>query len=74
MDENFNHSLKCHHLTSAGFASSRALLTPWSPQVPAPLSQFHGAFLHVVANYVEAYKHSLQLLEALTKIFPPGDA
>ena len=60
------------------------MLTPWSLQVPAPLSQFHGAISPVIANYVskteglvcstiEEHKHSLQLLEALTKICPPGE-
>ena len=41
MDENFNQSLKFHHLTStekSSFASSGTLLTLWSLQVLAHLS------------------------------------
>ena len=85
--DNFRSSRKFHHTTStecSGFASSGALLTLWSPQVPAPLTQYHGAASQVVASYVskteglvcsaiEAHEHTLQLLEALTKIFPPGE-
>ena len=87
MDANFNSSLKFHHVTSAdrsGFASSGALLTPWSPQFPAPLSQSHRVTSPLIASYasktegfvcsaIEAHEHSIQLLEALTKIFSPGE-
>ena len=44
-DAHFNTSLKFHHVTSverSGFASSGALLTPWSQQVPVPLSKVTG--------------------------------
>ena len=82
LDENFNTNLKFHHLTSA--EKSRFASTPWSPPAPAPLSLYHGAISPVVGNYVskteglvcsaiEAHEHSLELLEALTKIFPPGE-
>ena len=86
MDENFNFFLKFHHATTAewGFASTGALLTPRSLQVPAPLSQYHGVTSPLVANLVSkteglvcsaigAHEHSIQLLEALTKIFPLGE-
>ena len=66
------------------FASSMALLTPWSLQVPASLSSYHGVISPLVATYLakteglvssttEVHEHSMQLLEALTKIFPPGE-
>ena len=66
-----------------GFASSGALLTSWSPQVPAPLSRYHGVTSPLITSYasktrilvcsaIEAHKHFIQLLEALTKISSPG--
>ena len=84
LDENFRSSLKFHHATSterSGFASSEALLTPCWLQVPAPLAQYHGVASQVITSFVskteslvcsiiEAHEHTLQLLEALTKIFP----
>ena len=48
MDERFNSSLKFHHVTSAkrlGFASTGALLTPWSLQLPAPSLDTMGCAL-----------------------------
>ena len=44
MDECFRSFLKFYHVTTAersGFASTWTLLTPWSSQVPAPLSWYH---------------------------------
>ena len=87
MDANFNSSLKFHHVTTAersGFAFSGALLTLWLPQVPAPLSRYHGITSPLITSYasktksllcsaIESHEHSFQLLEALTKIFPPGE-
>ena len=84
MDAHYNTSLKFHHVSSAersGFASTGALLTPWSLQVPAPLSRYHEVTYKLITSYaseteslvcsaIEAHEHSMQLLEALTKIFP----
>ena len=83
MDERFRSSLKFHHVTSTerlGFASTGVLLTLWSTQVPAPLSQYHGVVSPLVVQYTNkteslvcsAIEHTIQLLEALSKIFPPG--
>ena len=83
MHESFKSNIKFYHLTSAersGFASTGALLTPWSPQVATPLAQYYGVVSPVIANYVsqteslactaiEAHEHSIQLLEVLTKNF-----
>ena len=71
MDENFNSTLKFHHVTTA------------STMVPAPLSQYHGVTSPLIVNYIskteglvclaiEAHEHSIQLLEALTKYLPSG--
>ena len=68
----------------SGFASTGAFLTPWSSQVPAPLSRYHRVSSPLVASYasktehlvcssIEAHEHSIQLLETLSKIFPPGE-
>ena len=51
---------------------------------PAPLSRYHGVFSLLITSYsskteslvcsaIEALEHSIQLLEALTKIFPPEE-
>ena len=78
MDENFKSFLKFHHVNvseCSGFASTGALLTPWSLQVRPPLAQYHGVTSPLVANSVskmedlvrsasEAHGHTIQLLEA----------
>ena len=87
MDERFNSSLKFHHMTSAersGFASTGALLTPCSSQIPVPLSRYHGVTSPLITSYagkteclvcsaIEAHEHYIQLLKVLTKIFPLGE-
>ena len=71
-------------MDSPQLAFTGSLLTLWSPQVPAAPAQYHGVVSPVMANYVskteglvcsaiEAHEHSIQLLEALTKIFPAGE-
>ena len=83
---NFRSTLKFHHSTftePSGFASSRALLTLWSPQVPVPLTQYHGAASQfgsyyvsktegLVCSVIEAHEHTLQLLRGADQDLPSG--